>query len=99
MLPNLLEGSLQQGNCLGFLDVIENKFHIYAKEMLAIMYTLKSFLQYIKNRHVSVLLDHTTAVGTVNKMGSSKSSLCDEICHKIWEFCHKNNIYNNNNKT
>ena len=42
--------------------------------MLAIYYSLRSFMSYFKHSHVKMFCDNTTAVAVINKMGSSKSS-------------------------
>ena len=63
------------------------------QKMLAILFTLKSFGEKFKNKHITILSDNTTAIGVINKMGSSKSALCDNVCHQIWEFAQKYNMW------
>ena len=40
-----------------------------------------------------VFSDNTTAVYTINKMGSSKSLNCNETVRLIWQFCRVHNIW------
>jgi len=67
--------------------------NINAKEMLSILYSLKSFSHLLKNCHIKALSDNTTAIGVLNKMGSTKSEVCDKICHLIWNTCRANNVW------
>ena len=85
--------SFQQQKTGGPWDVFELDYLINVKEMLAIYYSLRSFMSYFKHSHVKIFCDNTTAVAVVNKMGSSKSLQCNNVAHKIWQFCEKNNIW------
>ena len=55
--------------------------------MLAVYYSLRSFSDSIQNSHVKILSDNTTAVATINKMGTSRSKHCNDVAKLIWEFC------------
>ena len=67
--------------------------HINVKEMLAILYGLRSFIETLKGQHVRVLCDNTTAVHVVNKMGTSRSSVCNDMAKEIWDFCRENEMF------
>ncbi|CAG2235701.1 unnamed protein product [Mytilus edulis] len=71
----------------------ESKNHINYLEILAIYYTLKSFLHLIINKHVKVLTDNTTAVAYISNMGGTKSIDCNTISRQIWLFCKDNDIW------
>ena len=71
----------------------EISMHINAKEMMAIYFTLKSFSKQLQGKHVKIFSDNTSAVGIINKMGSSKSNICNSICQNIWLLCKKNEIW------
>ena len=71
----------------------EIDLHINIKEMIAIYFALKAFCSQLKGRHVKILCDNTTAIGVLNKMGSSQSEACDDLCQKIWEHCKLNGIW------
>ena len=60
----------------------ELELHINVKEMLAVLYALRSFREAVEGQHVRVLSDNTTTVFVLNKMGTtrSKSSL-PELMH------------------
>ena len=61
------------GACLS----TELNVHINVKEVIAIYYALRSFLQKIHGLHVRVLTDNTTAVSVINKMGTTRSPECN----------------------
>ena len=67
--------------------------HINVKEMIAILYALRSFLDILSGQHVRVLCDNTTAVHTINKMGTTKSMSCNKMVKEIWEFCLANDMF------
>ena len=67
--------------------------HINVKELLAVLYALRSFVDTLKGLHVRVLCDNTTAVHTINNMGTTKSMSCNKIVKEIWEFCILNDIF------
>ena len=46
--------------------------HINYLEMLAIFYALKAFSKFIRNKHVEILTDNSTAVFYINNMGVAK---------------------------
>ena len=67
--------------------------HINYLELLAILYSLQAFKENIKNAHVKVMCDNTTAVSCINHMGTSHSDLCNTLTKAIWEWCAKYNIW------
>ena len=67
--------------------------HINVKEMLAILYALRSFVDQLKGHHVCVLCDNTTAVHVLNKMGTTRSPQCNDMAKQIWSFCQNNAIF------
>lgn len=79
--------------CGGAWNVQEQSYHINVRELLAIYYALRAFLPLCVTKHVKIYSDSTAAVGIVNKMGTSKNILCNEIAKKLWYFCEQNNIW------
>ena len=67
--------------------------HINVKEMIAILFALKTFSKNLENKHICVYCDNTTAIGIINKMGSCKSTTCNNICQEIWSVCQTYNIW------
>ena len=71
----------------------QEDIHINVKELLAILYALRSFIDSLRGNHVRVLCDNTTAVHTVNKMGTTRSMSCNSVVKEIWEFSLLNEIF------
>ena len=55
--------------------------------MLAVFLALKSFSNTISGKHVKLLVENTTAVTTINQMGTCHSRLNNQLAHKIWLWC------------
>ena len=49
--------------------------HINVLELKAVLFGLQSLCKNLRNTHIKVLVDNTTAVHTINNMGSCKSTL------------------------
>ena len=67
--------------------------HINVKEMLAILYAVRSFVDHLRGHHVRVLCDNTTAVQVLNKMGTTRSPQCNDMAKQIWSFCQDHSIF------
>lgn len=91
--------NLGWGGCLkemvtnGRWNSDEFLLHINARELLAILFTLKSFTSLLSGLHIKVLCDNTTAINYVNEMGGVKSKSCNDICLDIWDWCIKNDAW------
>lgn len=87
------------GGCLYTVTVngrwsqLECDLHINAKELKAILFTLKSFNQSLIGRHIKVYCDNMTAVTYINEMGGVKSVVCNGLCIEIWNWCLENNAW------
>ena len=55
-------------------------------ELKAGLFGLQSLLPF-PCHHVRMMVDNTTAVACVNKMGTSHSKHCNMITKQIWDFC------------
>ena len=53
-------------------------------ELLAVKYGLQSFASIIKNRHILVRCDKSTAVSYISNMGGTHSRLCNAVTKEIW---------------
>ena len=71
----------------------EKALHINCKKLLAVYYSLRSFKNYFQNKHVKISSDSQVGVQIINKMGTTKSSICNDIVKNIWLFCVKNKIW------
>ncbi len=69
----------------------ERAFHINAKELLAVEFGLKSLLGQLKNKHIQIFSDNTTAVAFVRKMGGCKSRRCNAVALRIWNWALQRN--------
>ena len=71
----------------------EKEFHINYLELKAVLLTLKSFQSRVTGQHVRLMIDNTTAVSCINKMGTSHSDACNDIAHAIWSWCVSNHTW------
>ena len=71
----------------------EQTEHINVLELKAILLSLQAIGDKIKNQHVRVSSDSTTAVTYVNKMGGITSIKCNKLSKEIWELCIENNTW------
>ena len=71
----------------------ERAFHINYLELKAVLLALQCFQRDLENKHVRVLIDNTTAVCCVNRMGTSHSDACNDITFTIWSWCVAHNIW------
>lgn len=85
--------ALNDVSCGGQWSSEEAKNHINYLELSAALFALQCFVDEISNSHVKIMIDNTSAVGMINKMGSAKSDSCNKLVFKIWQFCIKNNIW------
>lgn len=77
----------------GFWSLEEGKLHINELELLAVFFGLKSFLSKFSNCNVLCRIDNTTAVCTVNRMGSVKYKNLNNLARIIWTWCQQRNMY------
>ena len=60
--------------------------HINVLELKAVLFALKSLCSHLRQTHIKVLSDNTTAVCAINNMGSCKLLLCDQEVRRIWSW-------------
>ena len=56
---------------------IKKALHIICKKLLPVYYSLRSFIIYFQNKHMKIFSNSQIAELMINKMGTSKSSVCD----------------------
>lgn len=71
----------------------EAKLHINVLELKAAFFALKCFCTDMKNQHVRISIDNTTAVSYINNMGGSKSPLLNALAIKVWDWCIARNLW------
>ena len=54
---------------------------------MASFYALKSFAKDLKNTHIQLRLDNTSALHCINKMGSQKSESLNSVAKQLWCWC------------
>ena len=77
----------------GEWSLSEQEYHINYLELLALFFALKSFCSLVRNQHVRVFTDNSTAMVYVNKMGGTRSPLCNQLTKDIWSWCQERNIW------
>ena len=68
----------------GYFDELEAAESINTKELLAIWYSILSFLPHIAGHHILIHSDNTTAISYVKKAGGMENPLRDHIARLIW---------------
>ena len=71
----------------------EQELHINALEMKAAFFALQTFCLDLRDQHVRVMIDNTTAVTYINNMGGSHSAICNSIAREIWSWCIDRNLW------
>ena len=70
----------------GVFSEEEAALHINVKELQACDFGLQSLCGDVSDCHLKVLMDNTTAVQSLNKMGSMRCVELDELSKKAWEW-------------
>ena len=71
----------------------EAHYDINYLEMFAVFLALKSFFSVVQNKHVKLLVDNTTAVTTINQMGTCHSRVNNQLSQQIWLWCIDHNVW------
>ncbi|XP_031344364.1 uncharacterized protein LOC116171583 isoform X1 [Photinus pyralis] len=87
-------GAYCNGNTsFGFWSNSEKENHINELELLAVLFGLKCFARGCHNCNILCRVDNTTAIGTINRMGSVRFQNLNKIARLIWGWCEERNIY------
>ena len=70
----------------------QRKLHINVLELQAVQNSLESLANKAENTSIKVMLDNTSAVAAIKKMGSSKSWRLNKIATEIWNWCRSKGI-------
>lgn len=71
----------------------EQDYHINEKELLAVLFGLKTVCTGLNEVTIRVLSDNTTTVSYINKMGGVRSPRCNKIAYKIWKICEDRSLW------
>ena len=66
--------------------------NINALELLAVLYSIKSFTSELKSKALLIGSNNMTAVWYFNEFGGIKSPICNQLTKETWEICVKHNI-------
>ena len=77
----------------GHFALDKSLLHINVLELKAVLFGLKSLCSHLRQTHIKVLSDNTTAMCSINNMGSCKSLLCDQEVRKIWSWAIDRDIF------
>ena len=61
--------------------------------MLAVKFSLKSFLKEFSNVTINIFIDNTAVISVLKNMGTSHNFHLNSICKQIWEWCKDRNIW------
>ena len=79
--------------CGGAWSLTESKYHINELELLSAYMTVKAFTKEKVGIHVRIFIDNTVAMTCINKMGTSKSPMLNDLTIKIWAECMDKDIW------
>ena len=85
--------SCELGRTGGQWNHAEAQSSINVLELKAALLSLQSFVREKFNIHVRLMMDNTTAVACVSKMGTSHSDQCNTVTKEIWQFCIQRDIW------
>ena len=76
----------------GHWDESEIDCHINIKEILAVKFSLNSFVSHFKSISVKIYIDNTTIVAAIRHMGTSHSDIINKSTKDVWEWCIERDI-------
>ena len=77
----------------GVFTFDECNCHINVLELKAVYFGLKNLCTDLKEAHIKILTDNTTAVNGINNMVICKSVSCDTEVRKIWDWATERNNF------
>ena len=84
---------LGKRKCGGRWSEKEKDKHINELELVAILFGLQALCDKMRNTHILIKCDNTTAVAYVRNMGGCKSLRCNQVARQIWYWAIKYNIW------
>ena len=69
----------------GIFSENEMKLHINHKELLAVLFSLKSLCPNVTKKHIQIMSDNMTTIAYINNQGGTKRT-CNQITRNIWEW-------------
>ena len=70
----------------GQFTLEEKESHINVLELKAVLFGLQALCCNLVGTHILIKVDNTSAVSSINKMGSTKSLAMDRVVQEIWKY-------------
>ena len=77
----------------GRFSLLEMPFSTNTKEILAVLFGLRSHIHNFVGQHILIMSDSTTAISVVKKMGSMGSLVHDNLARDIWDFAQQHGVW------
>jgi hypothetical protein len=77
----------------GWWTTQDSQQHINALELKAALYGIKIFTKDKTSCNILLRLDNTTAIATINRMGSTKYETLDGIARILWSWCEERDLW------
>lgn len=71
----------------------EAELDINCLETKAALFGIICFCKNMRNTHVRLMIDNSTAVCYINAFGGTKSQTCNDLAKQIWDWCIERNIW------
>ena len=87
-------GAVYEGDSTGGIwSIAEQTYRINYLELFAVFLGLQCYCKALRNTHIRLRIDNTTAIAVINHMGTSHSQDCNKLAKTIWEWCITRNIW------
>ena len=77
----------------GSLKLEECNLHINILELKAALFGLQTLCKNMHSSRIFILIDNTSGVAAINKIGSTNSQDMDQIAQEIWTFVTSSNSW------
>lgn len=77
----------------GFWSTKERENHINYLELLSAFFGIKCFASHLKDYHILLRIDNTTAIAYINRMGGIQKRKLSTLAKDIWKWCEQRNLW------
>ena len=85
------DGGMKDLATHGYWSIEEKQLHINVLELKAVLFSILSLMPNLQEVHMMIICDNTTAVHTINNMGTCRSLACYKVVMDIWNWATRNN--------
>ena len=64
----------------------QQSWHINILELKAVLLALLMLVKHLRNKHIQLFIDNTTAISCIKKGGSTKSFTCNAVTQDIFKY-------------